>query len=334
MSQPIPPQLHILTLLTAAAHLALSSRRPILNPNHLPNQLPNQPPPLRPSAGINGLEASAMRGSVPRGCRLLINGASLLLEEGETNDDQLLWGPPDGRGSGGSGRHRPSSWEGGGSSWGLAGGSLVCELSWMRFRALVDSLDLVCGIYVQERDASTASVQALVQLVNDNPAYLPLGFAYGHLRDRVLPYINIGGRGFAGQEVMEEFQAKQDLAREAKSMIDEGRHRNAGRHFVVACGRRLIGAGRWLLSSSSEYGWPIPTVFPPTTTCAYCIHPLLPALNSPLLAPTHAVASPPPKPTPEKQTSAPSSTSWRTTTPPAAPPTCCASSTSAAACAT
>lgn len=131
-----------------------------------------------------------MRGNVPRGCRLLINGASLLLEEGETNDDQLLWGSPDASGhspephasGAGNGRasangrgQRPASWAGAGSAWGLAGGSLVCELSWMRFRALVDSLDLVCGIYVQERDASTASVQALVQLVNDNPAYLPLG---------------------------------------------------------------------------------------------------------------------------------------------------------------
>lgn len=38
---------------------------------------------------------------------------------------------------------------------------------------------------------------------------------------------------------------------QAKAMIDEGRHHNAGRHFVVACGRRLIGAGRWLLSAPS-----------------------------------------------------------------------------------
>lgn len=102
-----------------------------------------------------------MRGTVPRGCRLLINGASLLLEEGETNDDELLWGSPDPPGAasatGGSRdgagrkprRHRPPSWAGVTGSWGLAGGSLVCELSWMRFRALVDSLDLVCGIYVQ-----------------------------------------------------------------------------------------------------------------------------------------------------------------------------------------
>lgn len=30
----------------------------------------------------------------------------------------------------------------------------------------------------------------------------------------MLPYISIGGRGYAGQELMEEFQAKQDLARE------------------------------------------------------------------------------------------------------------------------
>jgi hypothetical protein len=111
-----------------------------------------------------------MRGSVPRGCRLLINGASLLLEEGETNDDQLLWGSPDGSTShGGAGegrisssgsRARPSSWSGAGSAWGLAGGSLVCELSWMRFRALVDSLDLVCGIYVQVRGAGGGATVA------------------------------------------------------------------------------------------------------------------------------------------------------------------------------
>lgn len=145
-------------------------------------------------------------------------------------------------------------------------------------------LPLCAARHPQERDASTASVQALVQLVNDNPAYLPLGgwravthsnaskhgtrrpakqraaarascagirttlpvprprlppapslwrwrnaaaptspylplsprkgFAYGHLRDRVLPYMCIGGRGYAGQELIEEFQAKQDLARE------------------------------------------------------------------------------------------------------------------------
>lgn len=150
----------------------------------------------------------------------------------------------------------------------------------------------------------------------------------------MLPYISMGGRGYAGQELLEEFQAKQDLAREvrsrpiwyhdllicmirshgmiwsldgprvhaseqrhgvaiethvdctgfwthapmpthpclhahvrvqrqevaicmlaypqAKAVIDEGRHRSASRHFVVACGRRLIGAGRLLLSQSSE----------------------------------------------------------------------------------
>ena len=33
----------------------------------------------------------------------------------------------------------------------------------------------------QEPDAAPAAVQALVDLVNDNPAYLPCGFAYGHL---------------------------------------------------------------------------------------------------------------------------------------------------------
>jgi hypothetical protein len=201
-------------------------------------------PNPQPDQGINGLEASATRGSVPRGCRLLINGASLLLEEGETNDDQLLWGHPDGNGGGAgggggpggqshTGRQRSPSWSGSGSTWGLAGGSLVCELSWMRFRALVDSLDLVCGIYVQvggrpadegfgarstlgsmrgqrrgrdarrgadrpgtpppppsppqERDASTASVQALVQLVNDNPAYLPLGARLASTRTAHIP---------------------------------------------------------------------------------------------------------------------------------------------------
>lgn len=123
-----------------------------------------------------------MRGAVPRGCRLLLNGASLLLEEGETNDEQVLWGHPDdphgasaespggaaagpavraaagggssgsGGGASGAGGGRKAAWSSsGGSTWALAGGSLVCELSWMRFRALVDGLDLVCGVYVQVR---------------------------------------------------------------------------------------------------------------------------------------------------------------------------------------
>lgn len=127
-----------------------------------------------------------MRGSVPHGCRLLINGASLLLEEGETNDDQLLWGSSPhaaasaaaagsggdgGVGGGGGGylgagapggvrqQRRTPSWTDGGGPWGLAGGSLVCELSWMRLRALVDSLDLVCGIYVQVSERRHAPIQ-------------------------------------------------------------------------------------------------------------------------------------------------------------------------------
>ena len=39
---------------------------------------------------------------------------------------------------------------------------------------------------------------------------------------------------------------------QARAVIDEGRHINASRPFVVACGRRLIGAGRYMLSRSSE----------------------------------------------------------------------------------
>ncbi len=41
------------------------------------------------------------------------------------------------------------------------------------------------GIYVQEPDASPPSVAALVCLVNNHPGQFPMGFAYGHISDKV-----------------------------------------------------------------------------------------------------------------------------------------------------
>ncbi len=59
----------------------------------------------------------------------------------------------------------------------LAGDDAITE-------EIVTIPELVCasaagGIYVQEPDAGAASVDALAALAADNPAYLPLGFAYG-----------------------------------------------------------------------------------------------------------------------------------------------------------
>lgn len=58
------------------------------------------------------------------------------------------------------------------------------------------------GVYVQEPDASPSATEALITLANAARAYLPLGFAYGHLPGRVVAVEGAHrGRGFAAQQV-------------------------------------------------------------------------------------------------------------------------------------
>ena len=64
---------------------------------------------------------------------------------------------------------------------------------------------------MQESDACPASVDALVQLVNNHPGHFPLGFAYGHLSSKTVAVAGHTGRGLAGQAVLEEWYSRKKL---------------------------------------------------------------------------------------------------------------------------
>ena len=65
---------------------------------------------------------------------------------------------------------------------------------------------------MQEADAGPAALSALAGLVNANPAYLPLGFAYGHLPSAAPALPGLAGKGFAGQAMVEELHARSRLS--------------------------------------------------------------------------------------------------------------------------
>lgn len=67
------------------------------------------------------------------------------------------------------------------------------------------------GIYIQEPDASPANVDALCALVNQQPVYLPLGFAFGNVSGTTAAFADMQGRGFAAQQLLEELAAKKEL---------------------------------------------------------------------------------------------------------------------------
>lgn len=67
------------------------------------------------------------------------------------------------------------------------------------------------GIYIQEPDASPANVDALCALVNHQPIYLPLGFAFGNVSGTTAAFADLQGRGFAAQQLLEELAAKKEL---------------------------------------------------------------------------------------------------------------------------
>lgn len=67
------------------------------------------------------------------------------------------------------------------------------------------------GIYIQEPDASPANVDALCSLVNQQPIYLPLGFAFGNVSGTTVTFPDLMGRGFAAQQLLEELAAKKEL---------------------------------------------------------------------------------------------------------------------------
>lgn len=178
--------------------------------------------------GLNCLEAACMRlapgdsqdearlpKALKRGQAVMFNGGSFL-----TEDIDEMFSP--------SGSDKDCHLD------------LICQQSWSRYCALVDTYRLFGGIYVQEPDTSAAQIDALVELVNSHPSYLPLGFAYGHIRNKAWSAFDLVGTGFGAQALVEERYAQEKLSRQTRERILAGKYLRTSRHVLLAAARRVL----------------------------------------------------------------------------------------------
>ncbi|GAX72857.1 hypothetical protein CEUSTIGMA_g312.t1 [Chlamydomonas eustigma] len=194
--------------------------------------------------GLNGLELACEKGKVASGTCVLFNGASLIHED--MNDMMSGF-------KGSSVDDSPSDFDTekvGGHSFVFSGiisaaarrkiPELVDLNAWNRYCTVLQVFKISGGIYVQEPDASPASVAALIQLVNNHPSHFPLGFAYGHLGSKAVAVSGHRGRGLAAQQLLEEFSSQEGLNGNVRKWIRQGVHLRAGDEVYISWGRRLL----------------------------------------------------------------------------------------------
>jgi hypothetical protein len=177
--------------------------------------------------GLSGLENACDSGNVSPGQFVLFNGASFLTEFKQQNFEHMSQAVAEEALAGVTG-------------WPLDVTSL------RKYHALCEKYEIVGGIYVQEPDAAPAGVDALCRLVAEYPSYFPLGFCYGHVSGRALTWLDAKGRGFATQQLVEEFAARKDLAGKAVTRIVKREHRNASLTTNVVWAGWLIRCGAWM----------------------------------------------------------------------------------------
>ncbi|KAL4530439.1 hypothetical protein Ndes2437B_g03934 [Nannochloris sp. 'desiccata'] len=177
--------------------------------------------------GLSGLENTCDSGAVPPGQFVLFNGASFLTDFKRENFEHMSQVVAETALAGVTG-------------WPL-------DLAALRkYHAICEKYEIVGGIYVQEPDAAPAGVDALCRLVAEYPSYFPLGFCYGHVSGRAVTWLDAKGRGFATQQLVEEFAARKNLAGKAVSRIAKGEHRNASLATNVVLAGWLIRGGAWM----------------------------------------------------------------------------------------
>ncbi|KAG2491295.1 hypothetical protein HYH03_010301 [Edaphochlamys debaryana] len=130
--------------------------------------------------------------------------------------------------------------------------ALVDKEAWRRYCTVIDIFKVYGGIYVQEPDCCPAALDALIQLTNTNPGYLPLGFAYGHLGTKAVSAAGHVGRGMAAQQLMEELQSRRKLSRKVEKWIRRGVHVGADDQVYLSWSRRLLTSTE-LLYLSGQY---------------------------------------------------------------------------------
>lgn len=182
--------------------------------------------------GLSGLELACERGRVQRGDAVLFNGASLVLPHASA-----------GRAARAAAADPSTRTVASGGSLGFLGG-LIDPVSVRRYVALVELHGFHGGAYVQEADASAAAVDALVRAVRELAPLFPLGFAFGGVPGLASASLARSGRGFAGQGVVEELQARRVLSRRAARRVRNGEHVGASLTTCIALAHRLLrGAG-------------------------------------------------------------------------------------------
>ncbi|KAG7667612.1 hypothetical protein Ndes2437B_g07624 [Nannochloris sp. 'desiccata'] len=177
--------------------------------------------------GLSGLENACDSGVVRPGEFVLFNGASFL-EDISTTELQYM------------------SKSGIQDTLGKAVAWPIDEMAVRKYATLCEIYNIVGGFYVQEPDTAPCGVDSLCRLVAENEDKFPLGFAYGHLSGRAVGFLDARGRGFASQQIVEEFAARKDLAGKTIRRIKKGEHRGMSLTVQVAWAGRLLHGEDWM----------------------------------------------------------------------------------------
>jgi hypothetical protein len=177
--------------------------------------------------GLSGLENACDSGVVRPGEFVLFNGASFLEDMSPTELQYM-------------------SKIGIQDSLGKAVAWPIDEMAVRKYESLCEDYKIIGGFYVQEPDTAPCGVDSLCRLVAEHREAFPLGFAYGHLSGRAVGFLDSRGRGFASQQVVEEFAARKDLAGKTIHRIKRGEHRGASLTVQIAWAGRLLHGEDWM----------------------------------------------------------------------------------------
>jgi len=178
-------------------------------------------PVVRFFHGLSGLENACDKGQIKPNTRVLFNGASFLMD--------------------------PSKGDSEGGMVTMAKLGALDTLYITRYQALVETYHFVGGIYVQEPDCCATCVESLTMLVSQRPDIFPLGFAYGHVPGYAVSSIAMTGRGFASQQIVEEFQARAELSTKVQKSISLGKHKSVSLAVQTSWLERLLYGSNFLM---------------------------------------------------------------------------------------
>lgn len=181
------------------------------------------PSPLRTVRffhGLSGLENACDNGQVKRNQNVFFNGASFLMD--------------------------PTKGDSEGGSLALAKLGALDTMYVNRYQALAETYRFNGGIYVQETDCCATCLESLTLLVSQRPDIFPLGFAYGHVPGYSVSSFFMRGRGFASQQIVEEFQARAELSGKVQRSIQQGKHKEVSLSVAISWLERLLYGSNFL----------------------------------------------------------------------------------------